>query len=70
MSEKEILLQQRNIIFVTVAVTLGIFYSVKRVKHFVNVHLHCIVSNLKRLSKMSTLPPPGKISAGAHAYPS
>ena len=30
----------------------------ERVKRFVNVHLHCIVSNLKRVSKMSTLPPP------------
>jgi len=25
------------------------------VKRFVNVHLHCIVSNLKRISKISTL---------------
>jgi len=30
---------------------------VERVKRFVNVHLHCIASNLKRISKMSTLPP-------------
>jgi len=30
----------------------------ERVKHFVNVHLHCIVSNLKRISKISTLPSP------------
>jgi len=29
----------------------------ERVKRFVNVHLHCIVSNLKRISKISTLPP-------------
>ena len=28
---------------------------------------HCIDSNLKRISKMSTLPPSGKISADAHA---
>ena len=26
------------------------------VKHFVNVHLHCIVSNLKRISRISMLP--------------
>jgi len=35
---------------------IGIFCSVERVKRFVNVHLHCIVSNLKRMSKISTLP--------------
>jgi len=29
----------------------------------VNVHLYCIVLNLKSISKMSTLSPPGKISA-------
>jgi len=29
----------------------------------VNVRLHCIVLNLKSTSKMSTLSPPGKISA-------
>jgi len=31
--------------------------GVERVKHYVNVHLHCIVRNLKRISKISTLPP-------------
>jgi len=31
--------------------------GVKRVMRFVNVHLHCIVSNLKSTSKFSTLPP-------------
>jgi len=31
----------------------------------VNVRLHCIVSNLKMISKISTLPH-GKISADAH----
>jgi len=36
------------------------------VKRFVKVHLHCIVSNLKRISKISMLPPPGKFSADAH----
>jgi len=30
--------------------------GVERVKRFVNVHLHCIISNLKRISKISTLP--------------
>jgi len=29
--------------------------GVERLKRFVNVHLHCIVSNLKRISKISTL---------------
>jgi len=33
------------------------FCSVKRVKRFVYVYLRCIVRNLKRTSKMSTLPP-------------
>ena len=27
----------------------------ERAKHFVNVHLHCIVNNLKRISQISTL---------------
>jgi len=27
------------------------FCGVEKVKHFVNVHLQCIVSNLKRISK-------------------
>jgi len=27
--------------------------GVERVKRFVNVHLHCIVNNLKRISKVS-----------------
>jgi len=31
--------------------------GVERVKRFVNVYLHCIVSNLKRISTISTLPP-------------
>ena len=45
---------------------VNFLYGVKRVKRFVGVHLHCIVSNLKRISKMMTLPLPGKISADAH----
>ena len=36
------------------------------VKRFVNIHLHCIVSNLKRISKISTLSPSEKTSADAH----
>ena len=31
--------------------------GVEREKRFVNVHLHFIVNNLKRISKISTLPP-------------
>jgi len=49
--------------------------GLERVKRFVNVHLHCIVSNLKRISKISTVFPPLKFSADVHAccdlaYPS
>ena len=32
-------------------------HSVERAKRFVNVHLHCIVSNMNRIRKMSRLPP-------------
>ena len=32
-------------------------YGVERAKRFVNVHLHCIVSNMKRMSKISRLTP-------------
>jgi len=42
------------------------WWDIERVKSFVNVHLHYIVSNLKMISKISTLPPAGKISADAH----
>jgi len=35
--------------------------DVERVKRFVNVHLHCIISNLKIINKMSTLPTPLEI---------
>ena len=52
--------------FVTVAVTWGIFCGVERVNLFVNVHLRCIDRNLKMISKMSTTLPPGKASADAH----
>jgi len=40
--------------------------GVEIVKHYVNAHLHCIVSSLKRASKMS-LPINGKISVNAYA---
>jgi len=33
-------------------------WGVERAKRFVNVHLHCIVSSLKKISKLSMLPPP------------
>jgi len=38
--------------------------AAERVKRFVNVHLHCIVSSLKMISL--TLPFPGKIYVDAH----
>jgi len=41
-------------------------HSLEWVKRFVNVYLHCIIRNLKKISKMSTLPPPGNISAESH----
>jgi len=40
--------------------------GIERVKHFVNIHLHGIVSNLWRISKISTLPHSGKVSADVH----
>jgi len=40
--------------------------GMERVKRFVNVHLHCIVSNMKSISKILTFLPPGKISADTH----
>jgi len=45
----------------TVAVTLDIFF-------FVYVDLRCIANKQKKISKMSTFPPPGKISADAHGH--
>jgi len=58
--EKKHLQTKRN--FGTVAVTWGHFLcGADRVKHYVNVHLHCIVSSLYRL------PICGKFSAGPHA---
>jgi len=50
----------RKTMYVTVAVTLNIFF-------FVYVHWRCIANNLKKTNKISTLFPPGKISADAHA---
>jgi len=49
----------RKTLYATVAVTLDIFF-------FVYVHLRCIANNLRKISKMSTLPPPGRIFADAH----
>jgi len=40
-------------------------YGVERAMRCVNVNLHCIISNMKRISKMWRLPPPGKIFAVA-----
>jgi len=34
--------------------------GVETLKRFVKIYLHCNVSNLKNISKMSTLSPPGK----------
>jgi len=42
--------------------------GVARAMRFVNVHLHCTVSNLKSISKFLTLPSPGKISADTHVH--
>ena len=42
-------------------------YCVERTKRFVNVSLHCIVSSMERISKISSLPFHGKISADACA---
>jgi len=56
---------QRIAYLVIVTVPWGIFCDGERVKRFVNAHLHCIVSNLKIISKMSTLPLLGKISVDA-----
>ena len=39
-----------------------------RVNGFVNVRLHGIVSNLLRISKISTVFPPRKFSADAHIH--
>jgi len=41
---------------------------VKRVKRFVDVRLRCIVSNLKRISKIVDSVPPGKIAADARDW--
>ena len=42
--------------------------GIERVKHFVNVYLHCIVRNLWRISKIWTLPHPGKNVQGMHWF--
>jgi len=43
----------RKTLYATVAVTLAVFF-------FVYVNLRCIAKNQKKISKMSTLPPPLK----------
>jgi len=50
----------RKTLYATVAVTLDIFF-------LVYVNLRCIAKKQKKISKMSTLPPPEKNSADAHA---
>jgi len=42
--------------------------GVERESSFMNVHLDCIISNRKRINKLSTFPPPWKLSADAHGY--
>jgi len=67
MNGKEVLLRQRSAIFAIAAVagSRGHFrYGVERAKRCVNVHLHCIVSNMERISKMSSLPTPWKNFCG------
>ena len=44
------------------------FFGVERVKCFVKVHLHCIVNNLKSISKRSTLSPLEKIPIVESTY--
>jgi len=47
---------------------MGLFLcGVETVKSFVNIRLHCDVSNLKKISKMLTFHP-WQISADAHGY--
>jgi len=43
--------------FMTIAVKCSKFFLCRKGKRFVNVRLHCIVSNLIRISKISMLPP-------------
>jgi len=43
-------------------------WGVQSVKRFVNVHLHCMVSNLKKISKMSAFLLPGKLSTDTHDH--
>jgi len=45
-----------------------VYSRVETVRRFVSVNLHCIVSNLTRISEMLMLPSPGKISADANLY--
>ena len=43
-------------------------YGLERAKSFVNVHLHCIVSNMERIRKISRLPPPWKSFCGRPCF--
>ena len=61
MSEKEALLPTNRIFGDCCRNTGHFLCGVERIKRFVNVHVHCVVSNLKRISKMSTLHPLEKI---------
>jgi len=48
---------QQGVFFVIVTVTRDIFFSVERIKRFVNVHLHCIVSNVPSKVRKYSGPP-------------
>ena len=47
---------QKKSNFVTITLTWGIFLGCRNGKAFVNYHMRCIVSKLKIICKMSTLP--------------
>jgi len=57
MSEEEALLRSKHIFQDCCRNTGHFLCGVESVKRFVSVHVHCIVINLKRNCKMSTLPP-------------
>jgi len=66
MNEKDAMLPTKRNFFVAVTYGISMWSRKGKVKRFVNFYLQCTVSNLKWISKMSTLPPPGKISADGH----
>jgi len=49
---------QRSALFVTVALTWGIFCSVERVKDFVNIHLRCIQGRTRVGTRGNGVPTP------------